>query len=118
MYPMHVSRMQSVTLANLDVSNQGGSGISLYGSNNILRNVSGSGLGCKGASVSGGDVSTLSPGNNTAIGCSFTKYARFCRTYQAGIAWGGVGNSFIGNTVRGVCCCITEFLLSNKSDVV
>ena len=88
-----------MTLANLDVSNQGGSGVSLYGSNNVLRNVTGSGMGCKGASVSGGDTSTLTAGNNTVVGCSFTQYARFCRTYQAGIAWGGVGNAFINNTV-------------------
>ena len=88
-----------MTIANVDVSNQGGSGVSVSGSNNVLRNVSGSGMGCQASSVYGGDFATLTPGNNTVVGCSFTQYARFCRTYQPGLSWGGVGNSFINNTV-------------------
>lgn len=86
-------------LANLDVSNHGGTGVALSGSNSILLNSSGSGMGCKAANVAGGDTASLVPGNVSVFGCAFARYARFCRTYQAGIAWEGVGNSFVNNTV-------------------
>ena len=78
--------------------------MSLSGSNSVLRNVSGSDMGCKGLIIDGGDTADLTAGNNTVVGCSITRYARFCRTYEPGISWAGVGNRYIGNTV--CCTCI------------
>jgi len=73
-------------------------GVSLEGSNNVLRDVDVSGAGCSAAHVGGGDTASLTPGNNTATGVRAVAYSRLTRTYTPAMSWSGVGNTFSGSS--------------------
>lgn len=38
--------------------------------------------------------SSLSPGNNLVTNCTVSDWSQWKRTYQPGLAWGGVGNNY------------------------
>ncbi len=46
-----------------------------------------------------GDLLTLTPGHCSVTGNTVTRMAQYKRTYQSGIHWGGVDNTFSANTV-------------------
>jgi hypothetical protein len=56
-------------------------------------------VGCTGMRATGGEAATLHAGNLHVENNSVHHYARWKRSYQPGIFWGGVGNVFRGNSV-------------------
>ena len=55
--------------------------------------------GCGAVRAHGGDAAMLARGNLTVSNNSITRFALWKRTYQAGIHWAGVANSFTDNNV-------------------
>ena len=53
--------------------------------------------GCGGAVVSGGDFMTLQPGHNVASGNEIHDVCNYKRSYQPGLLWAGVGNTYSHN---------------------
>ena len=53
--------------------------------------------GCGGAVVSGGDFVTLQPGHNVASGNEIHDVCNYKRSYQPGLLWAGVGNTYRHN---------------------
>ena len=96
---IHFSGANNVTIEDVDASNQGTGAVSIEGSNNTLRSVSSSGCGCAAMHLGGGDEPSLTPGNNLAEGCTADFYARWTRTYNPGLGFSGVGNTYRGNRV-------------------
>eukprot|EP00039_Didymoeca_costata_P009071 m.120145 g.120145 ORF g.120145 m.120145 type:complete len:652 (+) comp14348_c0_seq2:16-1971(+) len=90
---------QDVVFNNCTFSNLGGNGTNVVGMNSgvVLSHVYG--VGCMGISVIGGIHETLLPGNNFVLGCNVHHYARWKRTYQPGVFWAGVGNTYSSNTI-------------------
>jgi hypothetical protein len=74
-------------------------GILLQGTSSTLSNSDVSFAGCTAASVSGGDIPSLTPGLNVVRNITAMKYARLVRTYNPGLGWSGVGNTYTGNSV-------------------
>eukprot|EP00731_Ephydatia_muelleri_P030116 Em0021g639a len=89
----------NVTFSNCTIGSNGGSSLSISGYNNTLERLEVSGNGCGGISVSGGNQLSLTPGFNTLKDSSIHDWSRWKRTYQPGLSWSGVGNSFINNTI-------------------
>lgn len=56
-------------------------------------------VGCTGMRATGGDAATLRAGNLRVENNSVHHYAKWKRSYQPGIFWGGVNNTFRGNSV-------------------
>jgi hypothetical protein len=94
-----LSSTANVVVSDLDASNHGHNAVTMSGSNNVLQRVKGSGAGCEASSMYGGDTVHIVAGNNSVLDCTFTQFARVQRTYNPGIAWGGVGNTYARNTV-------------------
>ena len=91
---------RNVTVQDCHVTCHGQEGVVLVGhGNRLLRNVVAH-TGCGGISVSGGNVPALRRGDNVVQGNRVAEFARWKRTYQPGIRFLGVGNSYVGNTVR------------------
>lgn len=88
-----------VTVRGLDASNHGRSGVRVYGTSNVIADVTVTGTGCEAVRIGGGDELTLAPGGNTVSGCALRRYARLRRTYNPGIAWSGVGNVISDNVI-------------------
>jgi hypothetical protein len=74
-------------------------GIWLYGINSAITNCSVSAVGCGGIRAHGGNAGTLEKGNLSVIGNHVYSFARWKRTYQAGIHWAGVSNTYSHNVV-------------------
>eukprot|EP00051_Salpingoeca_urceolata_P010906 m.134011 g.134011 ORF g.134011 m.134011 type:complete len:686 (-) comp16903_c0_seq2:1300-3357(-) len=90
----------NVVLEDCRFDNAGGRGLSFYGTNSTVQGCSVSYTGCAAMGVEGGDTNALVPGNNVVQSNVAAYYARMTRTYNPGIAFGGVGNNFAKNTVR------------------
>jgi hypothetical protein len=89
-----------LVITNVSVERVGQVGISLVGARDSL--VSRSkvhAVGCVGIDVNGGDPVALKAGNLTVGDSTVYEHALWKRTYQPGIRWGGVSNSFVRNTV-------------------
>ena len=56
-------------------------------------------VGCTGLRATGGEAATLRAGNLRVENNSVHHYAKWKRSYQPGIFWGGVGNTFKENSV-------------------
>jgi len=56
-------------------------------------------VGCTGLRITAGQALTLRPGNLLVTQNAVHHYAKWKRSYQPGIFWGGVGNVFRGNKV-------------------
>jgi hypothetical protein len=54
-------------------------------------------VGCVGMTVSGGNHTTLEPGLNSAKGNRVYHISQYKRTYQPGLHWGGVNNTYSHN---------------------
>ena len=73
----------------------------------VIDDAQGSGLvgchifstGCGGAIVSGGNFTTLKPGNNYALKNRIHDMANYKRSYQPGLLWAGVNNSYSWNHI-------------------
>jgi parallel beta-helix repeat protein len=74
-------------------------GIWLHGVDSSITNCSVSAVGCAGIRAHGGNAETLAKGNLNVSGNHVHSFARWKRTYQAGIHWAGVSNSYSHNTV-------------------
>lgn len=91
-----------VTIHNCTIFLHGQQGISLIrSSDSVISNCTVFSTGCAGIRAHGGDATSLTPGNLFVHGNFITDFARWKRTYQAGIHWSGVGNTYSKNIVRG-----------------
>ena len=94
-----VTGADSVTFDGCTVSNSGTTCLSISGSNSIVKNSFVSGCGGTGIHVNGGSIKTLVRGNMSVVGNTITDMARIHRTYQPGIAFGGVGSYVANNSI-------------------
>ena len=94
-----VSGVNSTVIKDCTVSLHGGAGIHLSGWESGVENCEVTAVGASGVTVTGGVVTTLTPGNNYVKGCNIHHYSLWMRTYQPGIGWGGVGNTYSGNYI-------------------
>ncbi len=92
--------LNDVKVERCDVSNCGGSGIYLVGSNLIVSECELWNLGAAGISVSGGDRKTLEPSRNMIVNNYAHDYARIQRVYAPGIRVDGVGAYVAHNLVE------------------
>ena len=90
-----------VTAISIDTVAHGRVGATLSTStHSSFVNVTSTATGCGALAVSGGDVMTLTPGNNTVSGAVLHDYGRWVRSCTPGIAWfGSVGSRFESNEV-------------------
>ena len=79
------------------VADIGGNAIQVSGSNNLITRNEITNTGKGGISAIGGDSPTLSPGNNVISNNLVHDWSQIYKTYQAGIALGGVGNICANN---------------------
>jgi hypothetical protein len=91
--------VSNIALSRLNVSNHAHTGVVISGSNNTLVDSEVLSTGCEAVAVSGGNELTLVSGFNTVARTTISNYARMCRTYQPGIGWSGVGNTFANNNI-------------------
>lgn len=89
-----------VTVSNVTCTNHGHNGISIAGTNVLVDNVEVAYTGCAATSLYGGDENHLVAANNSMTNSELHHYARFTRTYNPGIGWGGVGNVFQNNNIH------------------
>ena len=89
----------NVSIIGVQTTAHGHSGITLTGTSNLVSRVFVSETGCTAATVYGGDEAALVSGANKVADSNFTRFARIIRTYNPGIAFGGVGNSYERNIV-------------------
>ena len=89
----------NVTVRGCTSALHGHTGIELDGVGLTLRDSSVSETGCRATSVSGGDLATLTRSNNVVANNSMTRFARITRTYNPGIAFGGVGGVYTDNVI-------------------
>jgi len=90
----------SITLNNNIIFNTGHNGFSFAGTNSTLTNNLVANTGCAASSVYGGDENHLISANNYVGNNEFHNYARFTRTYNPGVGWGGVGNTYENNYIH------------------
>jgi hypothetical protein len=57
-------------------------------------------VGCVGVALSGGNTTTLEPGNLLMEGCKISNFSQWKRTYRPGLAWAGVANTFRSNVIE------------------
>jgi hypothetical protein len=89
-----------VRVEGCDVSGHGQHGIVIVGSDSGVASSHVHSVGCAGIRVIGGDALTLTPGRCYATDNTVSNMALWKRTYNPGIFWNGVGNTYSGNTVR------------------
>jgi parallel beta-helix repeat protein len=90
----------NVTLVDVSASNHGQNGLNIAGVGILLDNVTVTGTGCAASSVYGGDEVHLTSGGNSVLNSEFGFYARWTRTYNPGIGWGGVGDVYDNNYIH------------------
>lgn len=91
---------RALTVDGVSVSAHGTIGISVTDStDSTIRNSDVFDIGCVGIRATGGDAATLTPGRLVVEDNRVQQYALWKRTYQAGIAWGGVNNTYRRNAV-------------------
>jgi hypothetical protein len=99
--------VQSINISNVHVNGHGAIGIDLLGSISTIESSNVSNVGCKGISVYCGDMYTMNSGQCVVKGNTITTFAQYKRTYQPGIHWGGVNNTFSYNHIsNGAHNCI------------
>ena len=74
------------------VRNIAGSAISVTGYNNTVSNNEITRTGARGITVSGGDATTLTPGNSRAVNNLVHDWSEVVKTYQGGVHLYGTGN--------------------------
>jgi len=93
----------NVTIADADVSMHGQGCASLTGSalpaNITLSNIRCLYVGCKGVYMGEGNAATLQPAAITVADSQLGFHARYARTYNPAIAFGGAGDSVLRNCI-------------------
>jgi parallel beta-helix repeat protein len=90
-----------VALVGCIIRNSGQWGVSIQGGSNCsVRGCDITGLGDGGVMVEGGDRATLTPANHAVENSHIHHYARWNRTYKAGISLNGVGNRAVRNLIH------------------
>lgn len=97
---MILQKTEDVEIAGCEVSNCAGSGISVNGSRNIIRSCDLYNLGKGGISLNGGDRKKLTSGENLAVNNHVHDYGLLQRTYAAGIAINGCGQTMRNNCIH------------------
>jgi len=88
-------------IENVAISLQSQNGIVMTQAKDAtIRDVVVSDVGCGGIRAHGGDAISLTRGNVSVTNASITSFALWKRTYEAGIHWSGVGNTYRKNVVR------------------
>eukprot|EP00049_Salpingoeca_infusionum_P008091 m.130975 g.130975 ORF g.130975 m.130975 type:complete len:658 (+) comp13912_c0_seq11:3-1976(+) len=96
---IQATNVTNFNLTNCNVINVGGTGVEVQGSQSFVQGCVIRHTGCKGVTISGGDTKTLTPGNNVLSNTVISQFAGHTRTYNPGISWSGVGNTFKSNNV-------------------
>ncbi|XP_065182890.1 uncharacterized protein LOC135813810 [Sycon ciliatum] len=92
----------NVTFSNTAIVGHGGRALSASGAvQTLIHNITAHGIGCAGLSLEGGDLHSLTRGNSTMQYCTVYDFARWKRTYNPGVSFGGVGNDYLHNTIHG-----------------
>lgn len=86
-----VLRGSDVSFVDCRVANLGGTGLTVGGSRNVVRNTEVCDVGCAGIDVSGGDRRTLVKAETLVEGCHIHDWALFRRTYAPAIGVNGCG---------------------------
>jgi len=92
--------VQNVTIENCTVANHGANGVLIEGVSSGIKDSIVFDVGCVGMHVHGGDMHTLTPGRMFADGNVVSLMARYRRTYQPALHWGGAFNTYSRNTFR------------------
>ena len=108
--------VSDITIDSCTVANSGGGGISLIGYRNIVTDSKVFNIASTGISVKGGLHRSLTRGDNLVRGNEIHHYAQWYRTYQPGILWAGVGNTYSLNHIHDAPhngeCVLRSFVLS------
>lgn len=91
----------ALTLDGLLIKNVAANGVVLQGTGNLVENCEITHTGRGGISLSGGDRTTLTPGNNRAVNNHIHDFSEVYQTYQSGIRVDGVGNVCAHNEISG-----------------
>jgi hypothetical protein len=81
------------------IANHGANGTHLFGDAHLMQDTEIAGAACMGATVLGGNRTTLTGGGVRLLRNSIHHYARWKRTYQAGIFWAGQSHIFDANNI-------------------
>jgi hypothetical protein len=92
--------VEHVRIADCQVANCAGGGISVDGRENVVQGCDLYNLGTKGLSLSGGDRKSLSPAGNLAFNNHIHHYGVFQRTYAPGIGVNGCGQVVRNNCIH------------------
>ncbi len=96
-----VGNCNGCTLDGLLIKNVAENGVVLSGTNNLVENCEITHTGRGGISLTGGDRTTLTPGNNRAVNNYIHDFSEVYQTYQSGIHLNGVGNICAHNEISG-----------------
>ena len=95
-----VEDCEGVVLTDLRIEQTGTHGIDIRGGRaNMVSACRLESIGAAGIKASAGDRATLTPGGHRVLGNDITDFGRLYRTYQPGIALGGVGQVATGNRI-------------------
>jgi hypothetical protein len=97
---LEVTGAEDVEIAGCVVANVASGGISLRGSNLVMRSCDLFNLGRGGLRLNGGDRPSLTSGNNLAVNNHIHHYGLFQRTYAAGIDVQGCGHIVRNNCIH------------------
>ena len=90
-----------VILDNVTSTNHGTHGVVLENATGaIVRGSRVENVGCSGIRATAGTAATLDRGNLLVEDNAVSDFARWKRTYQPGMYWGGCGNTFRDNTIK------------------
>jgi hypothetical protein len=96
---INATAVSNVWVRGCQVTNTGGNGIDVAGSDSgvidsVIRDV-----GCAGVRAGGGNWTTLVPGRMRVHNNVISNFSRWKRTYMPGLTWGGVGNNYTSNNI-------------------
>ena len=95
-----VHRAEHLEIAGCTVANLAGSGISLNGSDNVVRSCDVFHIGRGGISLNGGDRKSLTPARNLAENNHIHHFGIFQRTYAPGVGANGCGQIARNNRIH------------------
>jgi len=92
--------VSDVVIDGCNLTSHGAAGAFVRGARSGVQNSVVRDVGCRGITVHAGNMRTLEPGHAFATANEVSHFAQYKRTYQSGIHWGGVANTYAHNTVR------------------
>mmetsp|Transcript_45387 Transcript_45387/g.125125 ORF Transcript_45387/g.125125 Transcript_45387/m.125125 type:complete len:524 (-) Transcript_45387:1393-2964(-) len=97
---IQVTGAKGVVIENVTVHEHGTNGIVVTNATNaVVRGNAVYEVGCSGIRATAGVTATLDKGGMLIEGNDVSRHARWKRTYQPGIFWGGVNNTFRNNNI-------------------